>query len=91
MDIDLKVGKAFCMKNMQREFPPLPATGKTLFHFSTFMDSCGADDQSLELKPGTKLKKNRISYAAVVGRGRRKQHALSNHRAYKAWEERKGA
>jgi hypothetical protein len=90
MDIDLKADKEFCMKNMLREFPPLPGIGKTLFHSSSFIDSCGADDQSLELKPATKLKKNRISYAAVVGRGRRKQHAASNHRAYKAWEERKG-
>ncbi len=45
--------------------------------------------KSLELKSPTKQKKNRISYAAVVGRGRKKQHAASNHWAYKAWEERK--
>jgi hypothetical protein len=54
------------------------------------MEPCSADDQSLELKPPTKPKKFRISYAAVVGRGRKKQHTPSNHRAYKAWEERKG-
>jgi hypothetical protein len=88
MDIDLKADKEFCMKN--REFPSLLGTGKTLFHPSSFMRFCCADDKSIELKPATKLKKNRISYAAVVRRGRRKKHAASKNRAYKAWEERKG-
>jgi hypothetical protein len=32
MDIGLEANKEFCLKNMHREFPPLPATGKTLFY-----------------------------------------------------------
>jgi hypothetical protein len=49
------------------------------------------DDQYLELKLGKiRLKKIRVSYAAVVGQKLPSKHLDSNHRAYKAWEDRKG-
>ena len=88
MDTDLKADEEFCMKSMKREFPPLPGTRKT--HSSRFLDPYSADDNSVELKPPTKLRKDRDSYAAVVQWGQRKKHVDSNHRAYKAWEDRKG-
>ncbi|PMD60297.1 uncharacterized protein K444DRAFT_612496 [Hyaloscypha bicolor E] len=47
----------------------------------------GIDPKSVKIRPN----KNRISYAAVVGRNRSSKHCLdSNHRAYKAWENRNG-
>jgi hypothetical protein len=50
------------------------------------------DDQYLELKLGKiRPKKIRVSYAAVLEQKLpSKQHLDSNHRAYKAWEDRKG-
>ncbi|KAN0116813.1 hypothetical protein V8E51_002790 [Hyaloscypha variabilis] len=87
MDTELKADEEFCIKRMQREFPPLLGTRKT--HSSRFLDPYKADNGSLGLKPPTNLKKDRDSYAAVVQWGRRKKHVDSNHRAYKAWKERK--
>jgi hypothetical protein len=50
-------------------------------------DSGFLDPKSVKIRPN----KNRISYAAVVGRNRSSKHCLdSNHRAYKAWENRNG-
>ena len=50
-----------------------------------------ANDQCLELKTAkVRPKKMRVSYAAVVGRKKpSKQPANSNHRAYRAWEDRR--
>ena len=50
------------------------------------------DNQYLELKLGKiRPRRIRVSYAAVVGQKLpSKQRLDSNHRAYKAWEDRKG-
>jgi hypothetical protein len=44
MDIDLKA-KEFCLKNIQKEFPPLPGTGKTLSIPQVLWILCSVDDQ----------------------------------------------
>jgi hypothetical protein len=55
------------------------------------LDIYCANDRCLELKTANvRPKKMRVSYAAVVGRKKpSKQPANSNHRAYRAWEDRR--
>jgi hypothetical protein len=79
----------FHLNNTQKEFPPLPGIGEKS---TGFLNNSGADNNFLDPK-SVKIRpnKNRISYAAVVGRNRSSKHCLdSNHRAYKAWENRNG-
>jgi hypothetical protein len=79
----------FHLKNTQKEFPPLPGIGEkpTGFLNNSGSDNNFLDPKSVKIRPN----KNRISYAAVVGRNRSSKHCLdSNHRAYKAWENRNG-
>jgi hypothetical protein len=40
----VKAGQEFCMKNVQREFPPLPGTGKKPSTLYIFYRALGADD-----------------------------------------------
>jgi len=88
MEADSKV-EEFHLKNMQKEFPPLPGIGEKS---TGLLNNSGADNGFLDQKSAKiRPKKNRISYAAVIGRNRSSKHCLdSNHRAYKAWENRNG-
>ena len=93
MKADSKADEVFQIKSMEGEFPPLPGTGES----ASFKQNSGLVGRFvvltvniLELKPyKTPQKKNRLSYAAVViGKRPSKQPINSNHRAYKAWEDR---
>jgi hypothetical protein len=79
----------FHLKNTQKEFPLLPGIGE---NSTGLLNNSGANSGFLDPKSiKTRPNKNRISYAAVVGRNRSSKHCLdSNHRAYKAWENRNG-
>lgn len=80
----------FRLKMTQNDFPPLPGVGKisTLYRYCLQADVDYLDPKFA--KPRPKKNIGRVSYAAVVGRKlpSKRPHA-SNHRAYKAWEDRK--
>lgn len=93
MKADSKADEVFQINDMEREFPPLPGTSES----ASFKQNLGLIGRFLaltvnilELKPyKTPEKKNRLSYAAVgIGKKSSKQPKTSNHRAYKAWEDR---
>jgi hypothetical protein len=91
MKADSKDDTNLRIKNMQREFPPLPNTGKSPFSMNSHI--LDADDQCSEGKAAKiRLPRNmQLSYAVVVKPKRSiKRPVNSNHRAYKAWVDRNG-